>query len=106
MTAMTFGRRLRHLRHAAGLTQAALATAAGIDHTYLSKLECGAIEPPSERTVVRLAERVGLDRPDELLALRDDMLLLAGKIPADVRAIILAHPEACRLLREKWGDGR
>jgi transcriptional regulator with XRE-family HTH domain len=95
-----FGRRLRQLRHAAKLSQADVARAACIDATYLSKVETGALEPPAEATVVRLASAI--NGPAETF---DELVLLAGKIPADVREIILEHPEACRLLRERWGRG-
>lgn len=95
-----FGRRLRALRHAAKLSQEAVAYAACIDHTYLSKIETGAVDPPAEDTVTRLA--CAINGPAETF---DELVILAGKVPADVRAIILAHPEACRLLREKWGRG-
>jgi len=36
-----FGKRLRKLRKARGLTQAALASAAGLDPSYLGKIERG-----------------------------------------------------------------
>lgn len=36
-----FGERLRHLRRAAGLSQEALAAAAGLDRTYVGGIERG-----------------------------------------------------------------
>lgn len=96
----TFGRRLRQLRHAAKRTQADVAYAADVDFTYLSKIENGRNEAPSENTIIALLGAV-----DAPAAVYDEMFCLAGKVPADVLAIIRAHPEACRLLREKWGRG-
>ena len=99
-TAPTFGRRLRELRHAAKRTQADVAYAANIDFTYLSKIENGRDEAPSEHTIIALLAAV-----DAPASVYDELFCLAGKIPSDVRTILLEHPEACRLLREKWGRG-
>jgi transcriptional regulator with XRE-family HTH domain len=63
-----FGVRLIGLRHAAGLTQAALAAKAGMDPDDLARLEAGVGEPTVE-TVAVLAEALGV-RPVELV--RDD----------------------------------
>jgi transcriptional regulator with XRE-family HTH domain len=40
-----FGERLRETRHKAGLTQAALAEAAGLTQQYVAKIEAGQINP-------------------------------------------------------------
>lgn len=53
-----FGQRLRELRHAAGLTQEALADRAGLPHTHVSAMERG-IKLPNLLTLLRLA--VALD---------------------------------------------
>lgn len=53
-----FGKRLRQLRHAAGLTQDALAERAGLPHTHISAMERG-IKLPNLLTLLRLA--VALD---------------------------------------------
>jgi transcriptional regulator with XRE-family HTH domain len=47
-----FGRRLRHWRTAAALTQAQLGRALTYDHSYISRVESGTRWPPRE-----LAER-------------------------------------------------
>ena len=95
------GTRLRALRRAAGLTQAELADAAGIDHTYLSKIEHGAVEPPSVATLRRMADRLCPSGAD---ALWDELVLLSGRIPRDVQELILAHPESVALIRRTYGD--
>ncbi|WP_428101188.1 helix-turn-helix domain-containing protein [Candidatus Rariloculus sp.] len=56
----------------------------GIEPAYLSKIERGDVAPPSEATTVRLARELGED-PDVLLA-------LAGKVSADLQAIIRKRP--------------
>lgn len=63
-----FGIRLIGLRHAAGLSQAALAAKAGLDPDDLARLEAGVGEPTIE-TVAVLAEALNV-RPVELV--RDD----------------------------------
>jgi transcriptional regulator with XRE-family HTH domain len=74
---MEFGTRMRELRRERGLTLRALAEAAGVDHTYLSKIENN--KPgfvPGAETVRALASALGAD-PLELLT-------IAGKVPPEL----------------------
>ena len=65
----------------------------GIEPAYLSKIERGEVAPPSEATTVRLAKELGED-PDVMLA-------LAGKVSADLQAIIRRRPRLfAELLRQ------
>ena len=65
----------------------------GIEPSYLSKIERGEQSPPSAATIVRLAVDLGED-PDVLLA-------LAGKIGADLHAVIVQRPQLfAQLIRE------
>jgi transcriptional regulator with XRE-family HTH domain len=68
----------------------------GIQPTYLSKLERGELDPPSEVTSRMIATELGED-PDVVLA-------LAGKVSSDLQAIIRKRPklfaELIRQLRE------
>ena len=88
---MTFGQRLRALRIERRLNQKDLAAAAGIDVTYLSKLENARLDPPAEETIRRLAGSLEVE-PTELL-------LLAHKVPSDLKPIITASPMVPRFLR-------
>jgi transcriptional regulator with XRE-family HTH domain len=56
----------------------------GIEPAYLSKIERGELQPPSEATTLRLAADLGED-PDVLLA-------MAGKVSSDLQAIIRRRP--------------
>ena len=56
----------------------------GVQPSYLSKIERGEVAPPSEATIVKLAEELGLD-PDALLA-------MAGKVSSDLQAVIRTRP--------------
>jgi len=69
-----------------------LARRVGIEPSYLSKIERNHEAPPGEATVRRIAEELGEDT--------DTLLALAGKVPADLVAIIHERPAAvAELLR-------
>ncbi len=87
---MAFGERVRTLRKAQGLSQRDLAGRAGIDFTYLSKIENGRIEPPSEEVIRRVAQELDADA--------DELIILADKFPSDL-AQALKTPERVRALR-------
>jgi len=87
-----FGEYLRGLRKSAGLSQRDLAARAGIDFTYLSKIENGRVEPPAEETVLTLARVLGAEA--------DDLLGRARKMPRDLKRLVAAgSPEKALLLR-------
>jgi len=56
-----------------------------VEPSYLSKVERDEVAPPSEATIVRLADVLGED-PDLLLA-------MAGKVSSDLRDVILRRPK-------------
>jgi transcriptional regulator with XRE-family HTH domain len=56
----------------------------GIQPSYLSKVERGEVAPPSEETILRLAEDLKVDG--------DAMLALAGKVSSDLQAVIRKRP--------------
>jgi transcriptional regulator with XRE-family HTH domain len=87
---MAFGERVRELRKEQGLSQRGLAEHAGIDFTYLSKIENGRIEPPSEEVIRRVAEALDADA--------DELIVLADKFPSDL-AQELKTPERVKALR-------
>ncbi len=88
---MFFGAKLRETRLLRQMNQKDLAKGAEIDVTYLSKVETGKMEPPAEATVRKLAEVLQVE-PTELL-------ILAKKIPSDVREIVMTTPEVSYFLR-------
>lgn len=81
---LAFGGRLRTLRLARDITQDKLAACVGVDHTYLSKMEHGAIMPPSSYVIHRLA--------DVLHADESELLCLAGKVPDRLKAMLQENP--------------
>ena len=96
---MPFPDRLRELRKAARLSQRALAEKVRVDFTYLSKIENGRVEPPSEGVLQRIAKelagKLGMDETE----LADELITLAGKIPSDLAETLSRNPEVVRLLR-------
>lgn len=103
----SFGRALRDSRRGAGITQRELAERAGVDFSYVSKLENDRLPAPAADTVVRFCEIIGV--PAERL------LALSRKIPSDVQDIIgssLGAQEFLRVARDlglsddEWRDLR
>lgn len=84
-----FGDLVRGKRQDKDLGLRELARRVDMSPTYLSKVEHGEFPPPAEKKVKSIAQELGLNA--------DSLLGLAGKIPKDVKAIILRHPEA-------WAD--
>jgi len=80
MKARNFGAKLRQLRSQAGMTQRELADRVNIDFSYLSKIESGVVPPPSEKVISQLAEALNADK--------DELIILAGKIPPDIAQIL------------------
>jgi transcriptional regulator with XRE-family HTH domain len=77
---VTFGERLRQLRKAKKLTLRGLAGSAGVDFTYLSKIENGKVGySPAADTIRTLARSLGVD-PLELLSLAD-------KVPPELQGV-------------------
>ncbi len=96
--ATSFGayvRERREARRAADRSYSVRQVAArlGIEPSYLSKVERGQVPPPSEDTVVRLAEVLGEDA--------DVLLALAGKVSTDLKDVIRRRPRLfADLIRE------
>ena len=85
----TFGayirsRREELLKTSPEYTLRKLAAQIGVQPSYVSKVEREEVAPPSEATIIRLAEALKED-PDVLLA-------LAGKVSAELREVILKRP--------------
>jgi transcriptional regulator with XRE-family HTH domain len=89
----TFGQTLRKLRKAKSLSQRALAEVVGINFTYLSKIENEKLDfgqYPSEPLIRSLAAALNADA--------DELLLLAQKIPDQIKKRVIERPDAFRTL--------
>jgi HTH-type transcriptional regulator, competence development regulator len=90
---MRFGERVRDLRTSKGLSQRALGKQIGVSFTYVSKIENEKLDfgdYPSELLICRIAEVLESDR--------DELLLLAKKIPEPIRRRVFERPDAFRRL--------
>lgn len=77
---MTFGERLREIRREKGLTLREVAERAGIDFTYLSKIENGRIPyTPAVETIRQLADTLKVDSIE--------LLTLANKLPKELEPL-------------------
>ena len=95
----SFGEFLRHLRQEKKKTQRDLADEVGVNYTYLSKVENEApgFSTVSEGTLRKLAGALEVD-PDEMIA-------RAGKVPEDVKQILIEDFSLIKEIRErKAGD--
>ena len=103
--AESFGKRLSRYRrnHPDKLSIREVARRAGIDVSYLSRMEKEEVPPPRTDVILRLAATLGVRDSDELL-------LLAKKIPPDIEDIIRDHSDeipsflrtAKGLSQEEW----
>jgi transcriptional regulator with XRE-family HTH domain len=93
---MEFGQLLKRLRSNKGVGIKTLAPDLGVTYSYISKLESGDAGP-SEEFVARVSEYFHYDS--------NELLLAAGKVPADVLEILRSHPQdAVNVLRDRFGS--
>ena len=88
-----FGNKLKKLRKEHKITQRDLADRVGVDFTYISKMENGRLEnSPSVETIQKIA--------NELETNADELLILANKIPENIRKTIVDDNLAASFLRK------
>lgn len=80
----TFGKHIRKLRKAKGLSVRKLAGSVKKDHGYLSRIEAGKVPPPSAELIKALAVELEED-PDVLMA-------MAGRVSERFRKALMEHP--------------
>jgi transcriptional regulator with XRE-family HTH domain len=88
-----FGERLRELRKARNLSQRTLGSQVSVSFTYISKVENGKLDfgdYPSEELICKLAKALDVDE--------DEMLILAEKIPGQIRKRFFERPDVFRAL--------
>ena len=103
---MDFSERLRSLRKQAQLSQRDLAERIGVDFTYLSKIENGRVEPPSEAVLKGIARELAGELHQDETGLADELITLAGKIPSDLAETLSRNPGAVQFLRSLGDDVR
>jgi transcriptional regulator with XRE-family HTH domain len=88
----SFGEHLRQLRKEKRITQRELADKIKVDYTYISKIETGALQPPSEDIIIKIAKVLEVDA--------EQMIILGNKIPTKYKEIIVEDELAELFLRE------
>ncbi len=94
-----FGKELRRLREAKGISQRKLGEMVGLASGYISRIERAEFKPPSEEKIVAMAEILGANK--------DSLLALSGKVSSDVLDAVKSNPlnmpEIIRRI-EGWGE--
>jgi HTH-type transcriptional regulator, competence development regulator len=94
--ARSFGETVRRLREERKIGLRQFAKMLGVSPTYVSQIERGELPPPAEDKVKAMAKFLGQDA--------DELLLLAGRMPADLSGIVQRRPkEMPSLLRSANG---
>lgn len=88
----SFGEHLRQLRKDKRITQRELADKIKVDFTYISKIETGALQPPSEDVIIKIAKVLEVDE--------EQMIMLGKKIPSSYKEFIVEDELAELFLRE------
>ena len=91
----TFGQKIRELRQAKGWTLRQLAPKVSVGFTYLSKVETGRLDfgdYPSEALIHRLADAFNADE--------EELLILADKVPQQIRKRLKERPDVFRTLAD------
>ncbi len=86
----SFGQKLREERRKARLSQKELARRVGVDYSYISKLETGRAESPSEELLRKIALALGIDARE--------LLILGGRVPDELLEVLQNVPGAAALL--------
>lgn len=91
-----FGDKIRNLRKRSGESIKSLAKDLEVNYTYLSHLENNK-KVPSEEFIEKIAKKFNHDA--------EELKMLAGKIPDDIKKILMENPkEAIDFLRRRFDD--
>jgi HTH-type transcriptional regulator, competence development regulator len=89
---MKFGEQIRQWREERGIGLRRFARAIGVSPAFIFAMERGKGPIPGEECILKMAQIFGQD-PDALLA-------MAGKVAAEVQALIKREPAIARFIRE------
>jgi len=93
---MTFGNFIRTKRLEKGYTVRKFCERIDISQTFISRMERDEIGAPSETKIRAMAETLAVD-PDALI-------LKAGKIPKDIKGMLIQRLDLVAQLREEMGE--
>lgn len=92
--AVRFGQTLTRLRTAQRLSQNQLAQRAGLNHSYISRLESGGRGDPSRVVVEQFVGALGLDASGRDA---DDLRMAAGFLPTDPAHLLTGETSLAKL---------
>lgn len=87
-----FGQMIRDARKEKHVTQRDLAKMVDVDFSYISKIETGALEPPSEAVIKSICDVLNLDYIDTMLRAR--------KIPTEFAELIFNNESIVEHLKK------
>ena len=90
----TFGKMIRDARKEKRITQRDLAKMIDVDFSYISKIETGALEPPSESVINKIAKVLEIDS--------NELFILAKKVPTEFKNSIIEEDTAANILFRKY----
>lgn len=90
----TFGQIIKDARKEKRITQRDLAKMIDVDFSYISKIETGALEPPSEAVINKIARILEIE-PNELF-------ISARKVPTEFKNFIIEEDTAANILFRKY----
>lgn len=88
----TFGEIIKEARKHKKITQRELADKIGVDFTYISKIETGALDPPSELVINKISNILEIDN--------SKLFLAARKVPTDFKNTIMDDTTANMFFRK------
>jgi transcriptional regulator with XRE-family HTH domain len=92
--AVRFGQTLARLRTAQRLSQNQLAQRAGLNHSYISRLESGGRGDPSRTVVEQFVGALGLDQSGRDA---DELRMAAGFLPVDAAHLLTGETSLAKL---------
>lgn len=83
---------MKEARKERKITQRELGKMIGVDFTYISKIETGALEPPSEEVIKKISKVLDLDE--------NELFLAAKKVPTEFKNTIMENSTAKMFFRK------
>lgn len=87
------GQRIKRERFDHSMTQRSLAEKVGVGTPHISKIEAGR-ESPSDELLRRIAQALSCDY--------DELLLAAGRLPADLMQTLASDPQSSLQFLRQW----
>lgn len=92
---MNFGQLLKGIRQSCGISLRSLSVKLEIDRAYLSRIEAEKVRP-SDGLIIKLANGLNYDR--------DELFLLAGRVPKSLLKEVYEHPNKIKRLKMALSD--